>query len=111
MLLEQGHGYLQLQGEAGRRDPHHRDIWDATAPVVLQDSLLLFILSNWNPVAADPAATVHTLWAIVLPDGQGQMTWPPALMESTGGHAEGADTRTRGLRRLKGYERKTRRAR
>lgn len=24
------------------------------------------------------------------------MTWPPALMESTGGHAEGADTRTRG---------------
>lgn len=24
------------------------------------------------------------------------MTWPPALMESSGGHAEGADTRTRG---------------
>lgn len=108
MPLEQGHGIFchsqlkaLLQGEAGRRNPDHRDMWDARAPVVLQDSLLLFILSNWTPVAADPAATAPTLWASVLPDGHGQMTWPPELAVGSGGYAESTDTRPAASRKLR----------
>lgn len=40
------------------------------------------------------------LWATVLPDGQGEMTWPPELVASSGGHAEGADSQPGALRKL-----------
>lgn len=42
-------------------------------------TLVLSVRSPRTLVAADPAATAHTLSAIVLPDGRGQMTWPPGL--------------------------------